>query len=605
MWGAEWADGHQGLAWLQKTHGAIDASGLQALGGGQWGKDGRQAFGKECFARPRRTDHQDVVVKKTRFWHHGYSEVTAMAKAIKATSKAYSCRAYSYLRFSSSKQGDGDSLRRQTVLRDAYCQKHGLILDETLDLNDLGVSGFTGANAKTGALSRFLRAIEDGLVERGSVLIIENLDRLSREQVLDALHIFRQIVKAGVKVVTLKPEREYTAENIGDDFTILEAIFDMMRAHRESKRKSDLGSAAWTNKRNKIKAKPLTARIPAWLRVVDGRFKDIAEHVEIIRQIFRLAIDGHGQTAIMKRLNAQGKFIGRVQRWNKSYVAKILTNRAVLGEFQPHTGSPGDRKPIGEMIPDYYPRIIPDDDFYRAQNGMQARGQRRGRTGKNVANLFTGIVRDATNGSPMSIVHKDTKRLVSGAGIRGERGAKFVSFPYDVFEHGILRWLKEIDPSDLIGSERQEITIKLEASEATLLALETRIRIIQERLTTDADLTPLMDVLATLETQRRELSHDVERLRSEQAAAFDGADVGTLDLIRHLDTVEGDELFILRTNIKSRIRNLIAEMVVAVEHDGPVRRATATVRFRSGLERKILIVVRRGNPAVYHKILPD
>jgi hypothetical protein len=56
-----------------------------------------------------------------------------------------------------------------------------------------------------------------------------------------------------------------------------------------------------------------------------------------------------------------------------------------------------------------------------------------------VTNLFTGIVKDADNGSPMSIVMKDTKRLVSGAGIRGERGAKFKSFPYDVFEHGILR----------------------------------------------------------------------------------------------------------------------------------------------------------------------
>jgi hypothetical protein len=108
-----------------------------------------------------------------------------------------------------------------------------------------------------------------------------------------------------------------------------------------------------------------------------------------------------------------------------------------------------------------------------------------------------------------------------------------------------------------------------------------------------------------LENQRLETTQNEERLRSEHVVTLEGADADTLDLVRHLDSVEGDELFIVRTNIKARIRNLIAEMVVKVEHDGPVRRATASVRFRSGLERKILIVVRRGNPAIYHKVLPD
>ena len=83
-----------------------------------------------------------------------------------------------------------------------------------------------------------------------------------------------------------------------------------------------------------------------------------------------------------------------------------------------------------------------------------------------------------------------------------------------------------------------------------------------------------------------------------QAVAFDGADVDTLDLVRHLDAVDGDDLIDLRTRIKSRIRNLISEMIVKVDNDGPVRRATVMLGIRPGLERRILIMVPApGNPS--------
>ena len=101
-------------------------------------------------------------------------------------------------------------------------------------------------------------------------------------------------------------------------------------------------------------------------------------------------------------------------------------------------------------------------------------------------------------------------------------------------------------------------------------------------MTTDANLTPLLDVLTTLEAQRREASQEVERLRGEVASALDADHGGTLELILRMEQLTGDELTDLRTRIKSRIRNLIVEMIVLVEHVGPVRRADVTVRFRSG-----------------------
>ena len=93
-------------------------------------------------------------------------------------------KAYSYIRFSSAIQLKGDSLKRQTSLREEYLAKHPeLELDTTLNLSDLGVSAYDRSNITKGALGRFLQAVKDGKIARGSYLLVESLDRLSRAQV--------------------------------------------------------------------------------------------------------------------------------------------------------------------------------------------------------------------------------------------------------------------------------------------------------------------------------------------------------------------------------------------------------------------------------------
>ena len=76
-------------------------------------------------------------------------------------------KAYSYIRFSTPEQQNGDSFRRQAELSQAYADLHGLILDERLTYRDLGVSAFDRSNVRAGQLGAFLKAVEDGLVPTG------------------------------------------------------------------------------------------------------------------------------------------------------------------------------------------------------------------------------------------------------------------------------------------------------------------------------------------------------------------------------------------------------------------------------------------------------
>src|SRR5690606_29793134 len=102
--------------------------------------------------------------------------------------------AYSYLRFSSVKQSKGDSFRRQTEMAEELIQRKGWIMDTSLTLQDLGVSAWKGKNAVEGALAEFVKLCKAGNIKAGSILVIERLDRLSRDDVRPALKLFLDIL---------------------------------------------------------------------------------------------------------------------------------------------------------------------------------------------------------------------------------------------------------------------------------------------------------------------------------------------------------------------------------------------------------------------------
>jgi len=183
-------------------------------------------------------------------------------------------KAFSYIRFSTPEQENGDSLRRQTEASEQYAKAHSLVLDDSLRLTDRGLSAYRGVHKTKGALGEFLQLVEQGKVPKGSVLLVESLDRLSREQVLDALTQFTGIIGAGVKVVTLADNMEYDRESVNANFgQLLMSLVIMARAYEESATKSKRLKAAWAEKREQATNghRKLTGRCPAWLRLSEDK----------------------------------------------------------------------------------------------------------------------------------------------------------------------------------------------------------------------------------------------------------------------------------------------------------------------------------------------
>ena len=360
--------------------------------------------------------------------------------------------ASSYVRMSTAEQLRGDSLRRQQQLSKDYAKKYGLKLVNNNPLEDIGLSGYTGENLETGKLGAFLEALKQRLIPKGSYLLVESLDRLSRQHVPKAFSLLMEILDAGVIVVTLIDQQKYEAGKT-TDFQLIGSLMLFSRAHEESATKSRRVGEAWANKRKLIKEKKLTKRCPSWLQLPDDRTEYVVkfDKAEIVKKIFELADSGMGSYVITRYLNSTNVApLGTKTIWGKSYIEKILTNRAVIGEFQPHIKVDGKRKAEGESYSGYFPIIVEEDLFYRVQS---ARHKRRidggGRRGNNVPNLFTHVAVCFYCKSPIHFSDKGKgpkggKYLRCSASMGGSKCAAG-SWRYSDFEKSFLTFSKEID----------------------------------------------------------------------------------------------------------------------------------------------------------------
>ncbi|MEM8819800.1 MAG: recombinase family protein [Pseudomonadota bacterium] len=440
-------------------------------------------------------------------------------------------KAYSYLRFSTPEQMKGDSYRRQTKLAEAWASRNGVELDDGLAFHDLGVSAYRSRNSRSGALRHFLDAVEQGALPSGSYLLVESLDRLSRDQILGAQGLFSLIIEAGITLVTLGDERVYSRDSINANPTeLIVSILILMRAHEESQTKARRLKAAWAGKREKATTRPLTQRAPGWLRLDKeaGVFHVIPERAEVVRRIFEMALKGAGQHAIARQLNAEGvPCFGRGAFWHRSYIHKTLDNPAVVGTFVPHTlefvDGKRQRKPQ-EPVEGYYPAIVDEDSFRRVQaQRLDTRGPVVRQGAKGVTSLFAGgLARCPDCGASMTRVMKgDVKRAgkpkLVCSGARAKAGCSYRSVPLEDVELAMVRGAGLLVAEAPSGDDSlDEMVIE---TEAAISALEDTAETLAEAISKTGTSPTLAAKLREVENELDEARRGLTDLQARQAIA--------------------------------------------------------------------------------------
>jgi DNA invertase Pin-like site-specific DNA recombinase len=389
-------------------------------------------------------------------------------------------KVFSYIRFSSERQSAGDSYARQVKAAKKFCDENDLELADPREylFFDAGRSAFKGKHLDdTGELARFLSFVEDGTIPPGSYLVVESLDRLSREKVRDALPRFLDLLAKGINVYTSVDKRLYTKDY--NEIDLIISIISMSRAHEESALKGGRVSSAWRNKQKDARetGKPLGKLRPLWLDVTPDGYVLNPTNVAIVRRIFELSTKGHGSRVIAATLNQEGipsfsagrkNFSGL---WGFSTVRHILGSRAVLGEYQPHIFIDGKRTPDGEPIKDYFPAVVTEDEYYLAHAARSSRKTHSITKTTTNFNVLAGILNCYECGALMHLQgQRGRKYYKCSKSMKGMCGAGIISAPRT--EAVFKEILTKVDSLSLVQDSSGSLQKSLQILEGRIAELK-------------------------------------------------------------------------------------------------------------------------------------
>ena len=160
--------------------------------------------------------------------------------------------AYSYIRFSTCDQSNGDSLRRQTALRDAWIERNDAVLDTKSSRCRIWACMFQGGNfGKIPIASHWRRfSIRFGMVEsREEVFwLLRIWTDFQGEHILPALSLILDLIQHGIRVVQSMPVEMIYDENT-NPMNLMMAIMELSRGRSESGTKSVRVGATWRQKK--------------------------------------------------------------------------------------------------------------------------------------------------------------------------------------------------------------------------------------------------------------------------------------------------------------------------------------------------------------------
>lgn len=491
-------------------------------------------------------------------------------------------KAYSYIRFSSPEQAEGDSYRRQIEAAEKYAREKGLELvrDDEYAYFDKGVSAFTGENLKGGSLGRFLEHVKGGDIQGGSYLLVESLDRLSRQNPIDAFGLFVEILRAGITIVTVMESQCQSYTKDADTALIMYAVMQMAGAHTESARKSSRVRDAWGNKKRlaQEERKPLGGGCPLWLKYVkdEDRYELIQDRVGVVKIIFELSIQGYGRGRIAKYLNEKGIAPWKARKksesalWGTSSVAKVLNNRGVLGEYHPHKriynekSDKYERLADGEVVKGFYPAIISEEDFYRAHaSSTERRITKQTKTGGNFSNIFQGVANCSFCGASMVLVNKGkspkgSKYLCCSKAKVG--GCYYHGYRYELAERIFMESLLKVPSLTLVQEDFERVEREIAVKSEKYQELEKQRLSLKEALKkSGTSLVTLVEAVSELEEESGVIWNELEKLKEKRSAGNlvrdrDGF-LAELDLESYEGRYRANKLFV-RLGIKFRFECL-------------------------------------------------
>lgn len=392
-----------------------------------------------------------------------------------------------YARYSSDNQRE-ESIEGQIRENTAYANKNGIDI--------VGTYIDRAYSAKTDNRPEFQKMIKDSAKKNFDVVIVWKLDRFSRNR-YDSAKYKAMLKKNNVRVISATEAISEGAEGI-----ILEAVLEGM-AEYYSADLAEKVSRGMTE--NALKCRFNGGTVPFGYKIDEEQHYQIEpSQAPLVEEMFRRYAGGDSITDIIEDLNARGIRTSKGNRFNKSSLSRIFSNRRYIGEYSYK----------GVVVPDAIPTIVSKDLFDRAALRMT---QNKHATGKAKASeryllttkLFCGtcqsmFVGDSAN-KPNGIIYRYYK--CAGAK-RHECNRKALRKEW--IEQKVIQEISDcLNNESLLDKMADDVMALLQEDNEVVLALEAQLK--EVRSSIDNIMTAIEKGIVTRTTKNR-----LEELESEE-----------------------------------------------------------------------------------------
>ena len=232
--------------------------------------------------------------------------------------------------------GDSNSIRNQKMLLQKYADENHL-RNVRFYVDD----GFSGSNFERPDFKRMMSDVEDGKI---STVIVKDMSRFGRDHILVGYYTKYYLAEADVRFIAIYDQVD-SEKNPDDDITPFKNILNEMYAKDCSKKIKAVFKAKGNAGKHLASIPPL-----GYKKDPENKEKWIIDEkgAEIVREIFKLCVQGFGPTQIARILTERGvdtpavylhknglptalKLNERSNIWSPTSISHILADVSYLG----------------------------------------------------------------------------------------------------------------------------------------------------------------------------------------------------------------------------------------------------------------------------------
>jgi hypothetical protein len=500
---------------------------------------------------------------------------------------------YSYIRWSSDRQAKGTTLDRQLASAKEFAASEGL---ELVEITDPGVSAFKGKNTKYGKLGDFIDAVKDGVIPADSYLYVENLDRLTRQDITTAQKLFIELLDLGLTLVTGMDKRIYTLDSVNKNPTeLMISILLFSRAYEESKTKQTrtVGNVETLVERHK-QGMPVNIKScgkhPFWIDDTGSQYDSVRKHPQywaIAREAVDMFLEGHGIYKVKRYLDDKYPNGLNGKEWDYQVIKRMRENRALIGERTINIGAQTHK------LQNYYPALCQNEVEFlklqelKIQNGHKSKKE----PDKDNIKLLSGlsILRcNKCGGTMSSFMNKGKPRYICLNGRHLQKGCVGWSVAAPLVEHCVMITLLMgyMDTNRKEGQDTGVLSATIGTKEEAIAELNLSISNIAHAIESGANIQELVSRLKVLSSNRETLLKEVDRLK-ERKALIERKGSFEINMMEFINLIQWGVFVDLANESRNKIRSTIDSIIEHVVIDKTDGCITIKIKCRGSDEQLV------------------